>query len=115
MAHTHDVREPMAPTVGPAVLAARVIYFIFGVIIAFIVLRMIFLLLGANQANVLVDFVYSVSAVFVAPFFGILAYTPSYGASTFEASSLVAIVVYILLCWGLVSLVTLGSRHRPEV
>lgn len=115
MTDTHDMREPVAVTVSPAVFAARIIYFIFGVIIAFIVLRMIFLLLGANQANEFVNFVYVVSAVFVAPFFGIFSYTPSYGVSVFEISSLVAIVVYVLVCWGLVSLATLGSRHRPEV
>ena len=115
MAHVHEVREPIAPTVGPAVLAARAIYFIFGVIIAFIVLRMVLLMLGANQGNAFVDIVYDISAVFVAPFHGIFAYTPSYGVSVFEVSSLFAIVVYALVCWGLTTLVTLGSRHRTEV
>lgn len=115
MAHTHEMREPVTTGVGPAVFAARAIYFVFGVIIAFIVLRMVMLLFGANQANAFVDFVYSVSSVFVAPFFGIFAYTPAYGVSVFEVSSLMAIIVYILLCWGLVTLVTMGSRHRTEV
>lgn len=113
MATVHEVREPVS--MSPAIVAARAIYFIFGVIEAFIVVRMILLLLAANQANAFVDFVYTVSGIFVAPFFGIFGYTPTYGASVFEISSLVAIVVYALVCWGLVSLVTLGSRDRTEV
>ncbi|MCA9325045.1 YggT family protein [Candidatus Saccharibacteria bacterium] len=115
MAHTHEIREPVTTGVSPAVLAARAIYFAFGVVIAFIVLRMVLLLLGANQANAFVDFVYAISGVFVMPFFGIFAYAPSYGVSTFEISSLVAIIIYTLIAWGLASLVTLGSRHRTEV
>lgn len=115
MAHVNHVRETSVGGVGPAVFLARTIYFIFGVTIGLIVLRMIFLILGANQGNALVDFVYSVSGIFVAPFFGIFAYTPIYGLSVFEISSLMAIIVYILLCWALVSLVTLGSRHRSDV
>jgi hypothetical protein len=116
MAHVREVREPVLTSgASPSVVAARVIYFIFGVIIAFVLLRMILLLLAANQANAFVDFVYSVSGIFVAPFFGMFGYTPTYGASVFEISSLVAVVIYILLCWGLVTLVTLGTRHRDEV
>jgi hypothetical protein len=115
MATVHEVRQPVTASVGPSVFAARAIYFVFGVIIAFILLRMILLLLAANQTNAFVDFVYSVSAVFVAPFFGIFSYTPAYGASVFEVSSLVAVVVYALLCWGLVALVTLGTHNRAEV
>ncbi len=115
MATVHEVRQPAAAGVGPAVFAARAIYFVFGIIVAFIVLRMVLLLLAANQSNAFVDFVYSVSGLFVAPFFGIFAYTPAYGASVFEVSSLVAVIVYALLCWGLIALVTMGSRDTTEV
>ena len=115
MAHAQQIREPVTTGVSPAVLAARTIYFVSGVVIAFIVVRMVLLLLGANQANAFVDFVYAVSGILVMPFFGIFAYTPSYGVSTFEISSLVAVIVYTLITWGLVSLVTLGSRYRTEI
>lgn len=115
MATTHEIRQPVTTGVGPAVLLARVIYFITGVIIGFIALRMTLLLLAADQSNAFVDFVYTVSVVFVAPFFGMFAYTPSYGASVFEVSSLFAILVYVLLCWGLVALVTMGTSRTTEV
>jgi uncharacterized protein YggT (Ycf19 family) len=113
-----EVREPVvatAPAVGPAVVLARIIYFVFSVIIAFIVLRFVFMLLGANEGNAIVDFIYTVSGAFVAPFYGIFNYTPRFGVSAFDVSSIVAIIVYALIAWALVSLVTIGSRNRAAV
>lgn len=116
MAHTHEVREKqVVPGISPTVVLARIIYFVFGIIIAFLVVRIILLLLAANQGNAFVDFVYTISGVFAAPFFGIFSYTPSYGASVFEISTFIAIIIYLLVCWGLVTLVMLGSRHHDEV
>ncbi len=103
------------PAVGAPVLLARLIYFVFGVIIAFIFVRLLLLLLAANQGNVFVDFIYAVSGFFVAPFYGIFGYTPTYGAAVFDISSLVAIIIYALVSWGLIYLVTLGSRDRTAV
>ena len=96
-------------------LAARIIYFIFGVVIAFIALRFVLLLLGANQGSAFVDFVYGVSGLFVAPFYGIFNNTPTFGASVLDVSSIVAILIYALISWALVALVTLGTRNRAEV
>ncbi|MDB5176636.1 MAG: Membrane protein involved in colicin uptake [Candidatus Saccharibacteria bacterium] len=116
-----EVREVRETSVGndrgtgSSVLIARIIYFIFGVIIAFIAVRFILLLLGANQGNAFVDFVYGVSGLFVAPFYGIFNNTPAFGASIIDVSSIVAIIIYALISWGLVSLVTLGSRNRAAV
>jgi hypothetical protein len=112
----HEVREE-APEemVGPTVFAARLVYFIFGVIIAFIVLRFLLLLLAANQGSPFVDFVYGVSGIFVAPFYGIFGNTPQFGTSVIDVSSIVAIIVYALIMWAIVSLVTLGTRNRHEV
>lgn len=120
MAVTHadrvqEVRETDRGTVGPSVFVARLIYFIFGLIIAFIALRFILLLLAANQGNAFVDFVYAVSGIFVAPFYGIFGNTPQLGSSIVDVSSIVAIIVYALIAWAIVSLATIGSRNRTEV
>lgn len=120
MAVTHadrvqEVREVDRETVGPSVFIARLVWFIFGVIIAFIALRFVLLLLAANQGNAFVDFVYGVSGVFVAPFYGIFGNTPQLGASVVDVSSIVAIIVYALVAWAIVSLATIGSRNRSEV
>lgn len=97
-----------------SVVAQRVVWYITGVIIALLVLRLILQLLGANEGNGFVDFIYGLSGVFAAPFFGMFSYEPSYGVSYFEVSTLVAIVIYGLVGWGLAKLFTLGSS-RAEV
>ena len=100
-------------TVPGSVVAQRVVYYIGGIIIGLLLLRVIFLLLGANQGNAFVDILYAVSGFFAIPFYGIFSYQPAYGRSVFEVSSVVAIVVYALITWALARLFTLGSSH-PE-
>jgi hypothetical protein len=97
----------------PGVLAARIVWFIAGVIIALLALRFIFILLGANQGNGFVDFIYGLSYPFAAPFFGIFNYQVAYGVSRVEISSLVAIVIYALVAYGVARLLTI--RRAPVV
>lgn len=87
-------------------VAQRVVYYIGGAIISLLGLRLVLLLLGANQGNAFVDFVYGLSGVFVAPFQGIFG-TPVYGNSVFDLSTVVAIIVYALLTVGIGKLFTL--------
>ena len=93
------------------VVAKRIVYYVLGVIVAFLLLRLVLLLLAANQGNGFVDFVYAVGGFFAAPFFGIFSYTPVYGASVFEVSTIVAVAVYSLVAWGIAKLFTLGSNR----
>jgi hypothetical protein len=93
------------------VVAQRVVWYIAGFIITFLALRLVLLLLGAQQGNFFVDLVYNVGGFFSAPFQGIFG-EPTYGSMYFDASSLVAIVVYTLLAWGIAKAFTLtGSRE----
>lgn len=108
-------RESVATktAVPGVVIAQRVIYYIAGFIIAFILLRFLFLLFGANQGDNFVDFVYSVSGAFVAPFTGIFG-EPTFGQSHFETASLIAIAIYGLIAWGLARLLTI-SRPNEQI
>ena len=91
----------------------RIVWFIVGFIIVLLALRMALMLLAANEGSAFVDFVYSLSGVFAMPFYGIFSYTPAYGSSFFEISSLVAIVVYALVGWGIAKALTITSA-QPE-
>lgn len=95
------------------VVLQRIIWFIAGFISVIVALRFIFLLLGANQGAAFTDFIYSLSGVFVAPFVGIFG-EPVYGTSVFEMSSLLAIIIYLLIAWGLAKLVTI-ARPKEEI
>lgn len=93
-------------------MLARLVWWVVGVIIALLALRMLLQLLAANQGSAFVDFIYGISGFFAAPFFGMFSYTPAYGSSTFEVSTLVAIIIYALVGWGIGRLLTLD---RPSV
>lgn len=99
-------------TISSQIILARIIWFIVEVISVVIALRVVLLLLAANQGSAFVDFVYGLGAFFAAPFFGIFSYTPVYGSSVFEISSVIAILIYLLIGWGLAKLVTLGTHRR---
>ncbi|HEU5121523.1 MAG TPA: hypothetical protein VFT59_01655 [Candidatus Saccharimonadales bacterium] len=96
-----------------AVIFKRVVWYITGIIIALLALRLVLLLLAANDTAAFVNFIYSLSGIFAAPFFGIFNYQPTYGQFTFEVSTVVAIVVYALVGWGIAKLATL-SRPQDE-
>lgn len=111
--NTNVTRQSVATSteLSSAVIARRVVYYLAGVIIALLALRIVLLLLAANQGSGFVDFIYAVSGFFAWPFYGIFSYQPAYGQSVFEISSVVAIIIYALAAVGLGKLFTLGSSH----
>jgi hypothetical protein len=84
--------------------AAAVVGFIVGVVDVFVAARFLGKLLGASAQSAFVNFIYQVSSPMVAPFTGIFGNTGS-KTNTFETASLVAIVVYAVIGWGLVVLI----------
>ena len=91
----------------------RVVYYILGVIEVFLGLRFVLRMLGANAEAGFVQFVYSVSAIFMAPFTAIFKTTATEGAKL-EWSILVAMAVYALIAWGIVVLVRVISPRRSS-
>jgi cation transport ATPase len=80
-----------------------VTYFVLGVLEVLLGLRLIFRLLGANEYNNFITFLYTLTHVFVGPFNGIFN-DQALGHSVFEVSTLIAMLIYALLAWGIVSL-----------
>lgn len=103
--------EVVSDQADSRVIAKRIIWYIAGFIVALLALRIVLLLLAANQGNAFVDFIYGLSGFFAMPFYGIFSYQPVYGRSTFEVSSVVAIVIYLLVAWGIAKLFTLTSAR----
>jgi hypothetical protein len=86
----------MRPSGGT--VAGRVVIFIFGVIQALILLRIVLLLMDAREGNDLVSFILNASQIFVAPFEGILrteALTAS--GSIFDLTAVLALVGWTIL------------------
>ncbi|HJT56284.1 MAG TPA: hypothetical protein VJ761_07315 [Ktedonobacteraceae bacterium] len=81
----------------------RIVYYLLAVLEIILALRFFFRLLGASQGSDFVMFLYNLSHVFVGPFNGIFN-DQALGHSVFEFSTIVAMIVYALIAWGIVSL-----------
>lgn len=95
-------------TTSSTVVMSRVVLYIAGFIIVLLALRVLFFLLGASQSSSFVGFVYALSGVFSAPFTGIFP-TPADGSHALDSASLVAMVVYALIAWGVAKLFTISK------
>jgi hypothetical protein len=83
----------------------QLLWLFFGIIEGLIGLRVLLKLIGANPGNAFASFVYDAAALFLAPFFGLVG-SPAAGGMVLEVSSLVAMLVYALLGWVIVRLVS---------
>jgi hypothetical protein len=92
--------------------AIQAVWWIVGFIDVLIAIRFVLKLFGANPAP-FVRFMYDVTWPLVAPFHGIFN-TAQEGRSILEPESLVAIAIYSLIGWGIVSLIRILSRPRSS-
>ena len=86
----------------------QVILFSLGALEVLLVFRFILKLTGASMASSFVQFIYNLTGVFILPFEGIFRRAVNQGIETssiVEPATLVAIIVYAILAWGLISLV----------
>jgi len=81
-----------------------VIYFLLGVLEVILGLRFIFRLFGANENNDFILALYNFSHAFVGPFNNIFNDQTIGSRSVFELSTLVAMLIYALIAWGLIAL-----------
>lgn len=82
----------------------RITYSVLGVLEVILLLRLFFRLLGASRDSGFIVFLYGLSHVFVAPFNGIFNDQALGSRGVFEVSTLIAMLVYALLAWGIVVL-----------
>lgn len=95
----------------------QVIYWILGILEILLVSRFVLRLFGANPNSAFVDWIYNLSAIFVAPFQGIFPTSATDGAVTtavFEPATLVAIIFYAVLAWGIAKLISIFAGERQE-
>lgn len=91
------------------------IYFFFGALEILLAFRLVLKLMGASMASGFVGLIYGLTGIFILPFEGIFRRGTAQGIETtsvLEPSTLVAIVVYAVLAWGIVKLVKIFSGEK---
>lgn len=83
--------------------ATQVTWLVVGIIETLIGLRVLLKLIGANPANDFANFIYGFAGLFVGPFNGLTG-SPAAGAVVLEIPSLIAMLIYALVGWGLIQI-----------
>jgi uncharacterized protein YggT (Ycf19 family) len=90
----------------------QVIWYALGLLETLLLARFVLRALGANPASGFVNFIYSLSAPFVAPFRGIFP-TPQTDGLVVEWFTLIALIAYLLLAYAVVYLLQLLKPTNP--
>jgi uncharacterized protein YggT (Ycf19 family) len=109
---TQQVASPEEVKTSQADKKNQVVWYVVGIINVLLVLRVIFLLLGARDVG-FASILYSITAPFVALFKGIFP-APSVEGSYFDTAAILAIVVLSLLGWGISKLIDVVHRPAPS-
>jgi hypothetical protein len=88
------------------------VYFLTGAVGFLLALRIVLKLMAANPDSGFTRFIYGVSGPFVAPFAGIVGTPSAENGSVFELSTLIALIVYLIIGWGIARLLAL-LVNRP--
>ena len=86
----------------------QLVWYLLGLIEIILAMRFLLRLLGANTRAGFTDFIYTVSSIFTAPFDAVFRNARVEG-SVFEWTTLLAMLVYWLIAWGIVKLFVIGK------
>ncbi len=92
--------------------ATQLVWWLLGILEAFLALRFVLKLIAANPANPFAVFIYGFTNLFLFPFVGLTA-TPAAGGMVLEISTLIAMLVYGLVGWAVERLIWV-IFYRPR-
>ncbi|HEX8997106.1 MAG TPA: YggT family protein [Ktedonobacterales bacterium] len=94
--------------------ARQIVYLILGILETLLVIRFVLKLLAANPDAAFTSFIYALTDPFVTPFAGVFP-TPGTRGTILDLAAVLAMIVYALLVWGIVSVIyTLGNRRPAQ-
>ena len=110
----HETTRATQTSAGDKLTIINAVWYIYGLIAILLALRFVMKLASANPANGFVKFIYDLADIFLLPFSTIFKTTAvQSGAirSVFEPSIIVAILIYGLIAWGIVKLISLNEAQ----
>lgn len=93
----------------PLYRATQVVWYVLGILETLLAFRFLLRLFAANPAAGFTDFIYDATRPFVSPFMAVFSNSRVEGTgSVFEWTTLLAMLVYWLLAWGIIKLFLMG-------
>lgn len=106
------VQESVSRRPSGAEVARRVVVFAFGIVQVLILLRILLMLVGANDDSAIVSAIYNLSGVFVAPFDNVLGReTVRNGGSVLDVAAVVALIGWTVLEAIIVAGISIARRE----
>ena len=93
----------------------NIVYYILGILEAFLAFRLIFKLLGANPVSTFVSLIYTISGILLVPFSGIFRSAVNQGIETksvLEPAIIIAMIVYALVAYAVVRLIKIYKTPK---
>jgi uncharacterized membrane protein len=90
----------------------RILWSLLAFLEILLAFRFVLRMIGANPDSGFAVFMYGITGVFVAPFNGLIG-TPSSGGSALEITTLIAMIVYALIFWGIAYVIRM-VMDRPR-
>ena len=99
----------------PLYRGTQAVWYILGVLEVILAFRFVLKLMGANTAAGFTSLIYSVSGPFAAPFLNVFRVSSIVEGSRLEWTTLLAMLVYALVAWGIIKLLVMGKTvSTPE-
>ena len=98
----------VSPTTKPIFRGVQVVKYLFGLLEILLLFRFFLRLGGANPGAGFTSFIYAITYPFAEPFIAVFRATVV-GDKVFEWTTLLAMIVYALIEWGLVTLLVMGK------
>lgn len=114
--HSETERRELHPEEGDRVVArererlvilnkgTQLVWLLTGILEGLLAIRIFLKLIAANPGAGFANFIYTITYPFLLPFFGLTA-EPAANGSVLEIPSIIAMIVYALLAWLLVTLI----------
>jgi uncharacterized membrane protein len=88
----------------------RIMYTLLGILEILLGLRFVLKLIAANPDSGFTVFIYGITGLFMSPFNALIG-TPTFGGSSFEVTTLIAMAVYALFFWVLVRVLQVATSQ----
>lgn len=103
-----------SPSTKPLYRGTQIVWYLLGLLEILLAFRFILKLLGANPTAGFSSFIYGVTYIFTAPFLSVFGMSKVAG-SIFEWTTLLAILVYGIIAFGIIKLLLIGKTvSTPE-
>ncbi|MES2471107.1 MAG: YggT family protein [Patescibacteria group bacterium] len=103
-----------SPSTKPLYRGTQIVWYILGLLEILLAFRFVLKLFGANPAAGFTSFIYSISHIFAAPFLNVFGIT-QVGASRFEWTTLLAMLVYWVIALGIIKIFLMSKTvSTPE-